>query len=384
MIYFDNSATTRCADEAVDIMKKCLQEDFGNPSSLHSMGAKGKDYLKDSRETIAGILKVQPKEIYFTSGGTEGNNLAIKGGAAAKKRRGNHIITTKIEHASVLNPVKALEKEGFEVTYLGTDEFGVISLDELKSSLREDTILVSIMMVNNEIGAIQPIEEASKIIKSFNKDILFHVDSIQSFGKMKILPKKMGIDMLTVSGHKIHGPKGSGFIYINESIYNIMVPQILGGGHERGMRSGTENVPAIAALGVASKMAYDALDENRHHMYAMRQRLIEGVSAIEGVTVNGHLDEQNAPHIVSVSIKGNRTRAQVILNALQDNYGIFVSAGSACSSNKPAISETLKSIGLEKDLLERTIRFSFCPENTLEEVDAAVKALQELVPMMTL
>ncbi len=384
MIYFDNSATTRCADEAVDIMKKCLQEDFGNPSSLHSMGAKGKDYLKESRETIAGILKVQPKEIYFTSGGTEGNNLAIKGGATAKKRRGNHIITTKIEHASVLNPVKALEKEGFEVTYLGTDEYGVISLDELKSSLREDTILVSIMMVNNEIGAIQPIEEASKIVKGFNKDILFHVDSIQSFGKMKILPKKMGIDMLTVSGHKIHGPKGSGFIYTNESIYNIMVPQILGGGHERGMRSGTENVPAIAALGVASKMAYDALDENRHHMYAMRQRLIEGVSAIHGVTVNGHLDEQNAPHIVSVSIKGNRTRAQVILNALQDNYGIFVSAGSACSSNKPAISETLKSLGLEKDLLERTIRFSFCPENTLEEVDAAVKALQELVPMMTL
>lgn len=384
MIYFDNSATTRCADEAVDIMKKCLQEDFGNPSSLHSMGAKGKDYLKESREIIAGILKVQPKEIYFTSGGTEGNNLAIKGGAAAKKRRGNHIITTKIEHASVLNPMKFLEKEGFEVTYLGTDEYGVISLDELKAALREDTILVSIMMVNNEIGAVQPIEEASKIIKSFNKDILFHVDSIQSFGKMKILPKKMGIDMLTVSGHKIHGPKGSGFIYINESIYNIMVPQILGGGHERGMRSGTENVPAIAALGVASKKAYDTLDENRNHMYAMRNRLIEGVSSIEGVSVNGHLDDSNAPHIVSVSIKGNRTRAQVILNALQDNYGIFVSAGSACSSNKPAISETLKSIGLEKDLLERTIRFSFCPENTFEEVDAAVKALQELVPMMTL
>lgn len=384
MIYFDNSATTRCADEAVDIMKKCLQEDFGNPSSLHSMGAKGKDYLKESREIIAGILKVQPKEIYFTSGGTEGNNLAIKGGAAAKKRRGNHIITTKIEHASVLNPMKSLEKEGFEVTYLGTDEYGVISLDELKAALREDTILVSIMMVNNEIGAVQPIEEASKIIKSFNKDILFHVDSIQSFGKMKILPKKMGIDMLTVSGHKIHGPKGSGFIYINESIYNIMVPQILGGGHERGMRSGTENVPAIAALGVASKKAYDTLDENRNHMYAMRNRLIEGVSSIEGVSVNGHLDDSNAPHIVSVSIKGNRTRAQVILNALQDSYGIFVSAGSACSSNKPAISETLKSIGLEKDLLERTIRFSFCPENTFEEVDAAVKALQELVPMMTL
>ncbi|MBR4707727.1 MAG: cysteine desulfurase [Pseudobutyrivibrio sp.] len=384
MIYFDNSATTRCSDEAVAIMNKCLLEDFGNPSSLHNMGAKGKDYLKSSREIIAGILKAQPKEIYFTSGGTEGNNLAIRGGVYAKRRRGNHIITTKIEHASVLNPIKALEKEGFEVTYLGTDEYGVISLDELKAALREDTIFVSIMVVNNEIGAIQPVEEAAKIIKNFNKDIIFHVDAIQAFGKLRLLPKKWGVDLLTVSGHKIHGPKGSGFIFINEAIYNIMVPLILGGGHERGMRSGTENVPAIAALGVAAKAAYDNLDENRKHLYAMRHRLIEGVSAIDGVSVNGHLDETNAPQIVSVSIKGNRTRAQVILNALQDNYGIYVSAGSACSSNKPAISETLKSIGLEKDLLERTIRFSFCPENTMEEVDAAVAALTELVPMMQL
>ncbi|SFN40282.1 cysteine desulfurase [Pseudobutyrivibrio sp. UC1225] len=385
MIYFDNSATTKCDEDAVALMNKCLLEDFGNPSSLHGMGAKGKDYLKESREIIAGILKAQPKEIYFTSGGTESNNLAIKGGVAAKKRRGNHIITTKIEHASVLNPIKYLEKkEGFEVTYLGTDEYGVISLEELKAAIREDTIFVSIMMVNNEIGALQPIEEASKIIKSFNKEILFHVDAIQAFGKLAIQPKKMGIDLLTVSGHKIHGPKGSGFIYINEAIYNIMVPQILGGGHERGMRSGTENVPAIAALGMAAKKAYENLDENQKRLYAMRHRLIEGVSAIEGVSVNGHLDENSAPQIVSVSIKGNRTRAQVILNALQDNYGIYVSAGSACSSNKPAISETLKSIGLEKDLLERTIRFSFCPENTMEEVETAIKALTELVPMMQL
>lgn len=385
MIYFDNSATTRCDEDAVAMMNNCLLEDFGNPSSLHGMGGKGKDYLKEARETIAGILKAQPKEIYFTSGGTESNNLAIKGGVAAKKRRGNHIITTKIEHASVLNPIKYLEKkEGFEVTYLGTDEYGVISLDELKAALREDTIFVSIMMVNNEIGALQPIEEASKIIKSFNKEILFHVDAIQAFGKFAIQPKKWGIDLLSVSGHKIHGPKGSGFIYINEAIYNIMVPQILGGGHERGMRSGTENVPAIAALGVAAKKAYEKLDENRNHLYAMRHRLIEGVSEIEGVSVNGHLDENSAPQIVSVSIKGNRTRAQVILNALQDNYGIYVSAGSACSSNKPAISETLKSIGLEKDLLERTIRISFCPENTMEEVETTIKALTELVPMMRL
>ena len=382
MIYFDNSATTRCSDGAMKIMQECLQVNFGNPSSLHKMGYRGKDYLKESRETIASILKCQPKEIYFTSGGTEGNNLAIKGAASAKKRLGNHIITTKIEHASVLNPVKALEKEGFEVTYLRTDEYGVISLDELKAAIREDTILVSIMMVNNEIGSLQPIAEACKIVKKANPDIIFHTDCIQAFGKMSIIPKKLGIDILTVSGHKIHGAKGSGFIYIKDKVR--VVPQILGGGHENGMRSGTENVPAIASLGVAAKEAYDNLDRNREHLYAMKSRFIEGIESIDGVTVNGHTGEDSAPQIVSVSIKGNRTRAQVMLNALQDNYGILVSAGSACSSNKPAISETLKSIGLEKDLLERTIRFSFCPENTFEEVDTAIEALKDLVPKMVL
>lgn len=382
MIYFDNSATTRCSDGAMKIMQECLQENFGNPSSLHKMGYRGKDYLKESREIIAGILKCQPKEIYFTSGGTEGNNLAIRGAAEAKKRLGKHIITTKIEHASVLNPVKALENEGFEVTYLGTDEYGVVSLDELKAALREDTILVSMMMVNNEIGSLQPVAEACKIVKKANPDIIFHTDCIQAFGKMTIIPKKLGIDILTVSGHKIHGPKGSGFIYIKDKVR--VVPQILGGGHESGMRSGTENVPAIAALGVAAKEAYDNLDNNREHLYALKARLIEGVESIDGVQVNGHTGEDSAPQIVSVSIKGNRTRAQVMLNALQDGYDIFVSAGSACSSNKPAISETLKSIGLEKDLLERTIRFSFCPENTFEEVDAAIAALKDLVPKMVL
>ena len=382
MIYFDNSATTRCSDAAVAIMQEALQVNFGNPSSLHSLGYRGKDYLKESREIISGILKCQPKEIYFTSGGTEGNNLAIKGGVEAKKRLGNHIITTKIEHASVLNPVKALEKQGFQVTYLGTDEYGVIDLEELKNAIRPDTILVSIMMVNNEIGALQPIEEACKIVKKANPEILFHTDCIQSFGKMSIVPKKLGIDMLTVSGHKIHGPKGSGFIYIKDKVR--VVPQILGGGHENGMRSGTENVPAIAGLGAAVQEAYDNLEENRAHMYALRDKLIAGLSEIPEVKINGHLDENSAPHIVSVSIKGNRTKAQVMLNALQDSYGIYVSAGSACSSNKPAISETLKSIGLEKELLEKTIRFSFCPKNTLEEVEEAIKALKDLVPKMVL
>ena len=207
------------------------------------------------------------------------------------------------------------------------------------------------------------------------------MQDISAYGKIKIVPKNLGIDMLTVSGHKIHGPKGSGFIYIRDGVR--VVPQILGGGHENGMRSGTEHVPAIAGLGVAAKEAYENLDANREHMYELRNRFIAGVNSIEGVSVNGHLDNNSAPHIVSVSIRGNRTKAQVMLNALETK-GIYVSAGSACSSNKPGISETLKAIGLDRELLERTIRFSFCPENTIEEIDTAIVALKELVPMMTL
>ncbi len=378
MIYLDNSATTRCSEKAFEAMKKASLEDFGNPSSLHDFGYKSQLMREEAREIIAKTLKCDKKEIYFTSGGTEGNNMALFGGAEAKKRRGNHIITSKIEHASVANPIKQLEKEGFDITYLGTDVNGLVSIDELRAALRPDTIMVSIMMVNNEIGALQPVEEIGKAIKAFNDEILFHVDAIQAYGKYAINLKKLKIDMLTVSGHKIHGPKGSGFIYIRDKVR--VLPQILGGGQEKGMRSGTENLPAIAGLGVAAKEAYDNLEENRAHMYALRDRLIEGLKDIEGLSFNGLLDHDTAPHILSVSIKGARTKAEVILHRLEE-YGICVSAGSACSSNKPAISETLKAIGLDSDLLNRTIRFSFCPENTYQEIDAAIEAMSTIVPM---
>ncbi len=378
MIYLDNSATTRCSEKAFEAMKKASLEDFGNPSSLHDFGYKSQLMREEAREIIAKTLKCDKKEIYFTSGGTEGNNMALFGGAEAKKRRGNHIITSKIEHASVANPIKQLEKEGFDITYLGTDANGLVSVDELKAALRPDTIMVSIMMVNNEIGALQPVEEIGNAIKAFNDEILFHVDAIQAYGKYAINLKKLKIDMLTVSGHKIHGPKGSGFIYIRDKVR--VLPQILGGGQEKGMRSGTENLPAIAGLGVAAKEAYDNLEENRAHMYALRDRLIEGLKDIEGLSFNGRLDHDTAPHILSVSIKGARTKAEVILHRLEE-YGICVSAGSACSSNKPAISETLKAIGLDSDLLNRTIRFSFCPENTYQEIDAAIEAMSTIVPM---
>lgn len=377
MIYFDNSATTRCSDNAFSIMKEALQDNFGNPSSLHNFGMYGENYIKDARSKIAPTLKCLDKEIYFTSGGTEGNNLAIKGIAEARVRYGKHIITTKIEHASVSNPMKDLEKKGYEITYLGTDEYGVISVDELKSLIREDTILVSIMMVNNEIGAVMPIEEIGKAIKKINPDCFFHVDAIQGYGKFKIFPKQMNIDILTVSGHKIHGPKGSGFIYIKDKVR--VIPQILGGGQQEGMRSGTENVPAIAGLGVAALEAYTYFDSNVSHMYELRHRLIDGLQSIDGVSINGKLTDENAPHIVSVSVSG--VRAEVLLHTLEDR-GIFVSAGSACSSNKPAISETLKTIGLDTALLDSTVRFSFCPENTFEEVDEAVAVMSEVVPML--
>ena len=379
MIYFDNSATTRCCDEAMAVMTEALQNNFGNPSSLHNFGLESENYIKDARRIISKILKCTEKEIYFTSGGTEGNNLALKGGANAVKRRGNHIITTPIEHASVDNPVNYLKKDmGFDIDYVPVDKYGVVDVEALKKLLRPDTVLVSIMLVNNEIGSIQPVEEIGKLVKSNNPECLFHVDAIQGFGKMIIVPKNASIDLLTVSGHKIHGPKGSGFIYINNKVR--VVPEILGGGQEYGMRSGTENVPAIAGLAVASKLCYDNLDSNRNHMYELRNHFIKEASVIDGLSINGHLDNTNAPHIISVSVRG--VRAEVLLHTLEDR-GIFVSAGSACSSNKPAISRTLKAIGLDKELLDSTVRISFCPENTVDEVDQCIKVLNEIIPQLT-
>ena len=375
--YLDNSATTRCAKEATELMMELLRQDYGNPSSMHHMGVIAENYMEEARKTIARTLKVQEKEIFFTSGGTESNNLAILGGAEANRRAGMHVITSAIEHASVANPFARLAENGYEVTYLPVNEFGEISIDELKSALREDTILVSLMQVNNEIGAVEPIEEAGRIIKQYNPKILFHVDAIQSYGKYRILPNKMNIDLLSVSGHKIHGPKGSGFLYIRDKVK--VRPLLLGGGQQKGMRSGTENVPAIAGLGVAAGRMYNQLEENVAHLYELRDYFVREITGIEQVTVNGRLDHGAAPHIVSVSIEG--VRAEVILHALEER-GVYVSAGSACSSNKPAVSRTLKSIGLSDKLLDATIRFSFSVDTTMEEIDYALTVMKELVPML--
>lgn len=376
-VYFDNAATTRCDGQAVKLMQRILLEDYGNPSSLHKKGMEAEAYIKTACAQLARILKVAEKELIFTSGGTESNNLALIGTALANQRAGKHIITTAIEHASVYNPLIFLEGLGFEVTYLPVDGTGVLALEELENAVRSDTILVSLMHVNNEIGTIEPVAEAARLIHEKNPDTLIHVDAIQSFGKLKIYPRRLGIDMLSVSGHKIHGPKGVGFLYVKDK--TKIKPFIHGGGQQKNMRSGTENVAGIAALGAAAEALYHGFDEKIARLYELRSYFCRGLSRLDGVTINGAEGEKGAPHIVSVSFEG--VRAEVLLHALEER-GIYVSAGSACSSNHPAISGTLQAIGVRRELLDATIRFSMSVESTREEADYVLAQLEELLPQL--
>lgn len=376
-VYLDNSATTKCFDEVADLTSKVMTLDYGNPSSMHLKGVESEKYLRHAREVIAKNLKVNEKEILFTSGGTESDNMALIGTAFANQRAGRHLITTQIEHPAILQTMQYLEKQDFEVTYLPVDENGQVKLEELQRSLRKDTILVSIMHTNNEIGALQPIAEAGAIIKRFNPSIVFHVDAVQGYGKFRIHPKRMNIDLLSVSAHKIHGPKGIGFLYINEKIK--IHPIIWGGGQQKGMRSGTENVPAIAGMALAIEKIYQNLDEEIDTLYALKQRFIDGAMKIDDVKVNGLTGRDSAPHVVSLSVRG--IRSEVLLHALEEK-GIYVSAGSACASNKPSVSATLQAIGVEKDLLDSTIRFSFSIFNTPEEIDYTLQNLYDIIPML--
>lgn len=413
-VYFDNSATTRCSEGVAEIVRRTFLEDYGNPSSLHLKGVEAERYIRQARERIAKTLKVDEKELIFTSGGTEADNLAIIGAAMANRRAGTHLITTRIEHPAVSAPMHFLEEQGFAVTWLDVDGNGQISLEQLRKAVTEETILVSIMYVNNEMGAVEPIAEAARIIKEKNPHTLFHVDAIQAYGKFQIYPKKMGIDLLSVSGHKIHGPKGVGFLYVKEK--TKLKPILFGGGHQGGMRSGTENVPGVAGLGQAAMEAYENFHEKQQYLYGLREAFVRGLGDVEWAHVNGAdsygclngqketpgtgnpsggRDAQGtgeasggrdarenpvmAPHIVSVSF--DKVRSEVLLHALEER-GIYVSAGSACSSNKPAVSETLKSIGLKKEYLDTTIRFSFSTYNTPEEVEYCIQTLKELIPQL--
>ena len=376
-VYLDNSATTRVLPEVAELMNKIMTEDYGNPSSMHFKGMQAENYVKHAKEQIAKVLKVNEKEILFTSGGTESDNMALIGRAMANKRAGMHLITTKIEHPAILQTMKYLEQQGFEVTYLPVDEYGRVRPEELQRSMRRDTILVSVMYTNNEIGAVQPIAELGALIKRMNPRTLFHVDAVQGFGKYRIWPKRMNIDLMSVSGHKIHGPKGVGFLYIGEKVK--IHPIIWGGGQQKGMRSGTENVPGVAGIGLATERIYEHLDEDVERLYDIREAFINGLSGLDQVVVNGLPGRETAPHIVSVSIWG--VRSEVLLHALEDR-GICVSAGSACASNHPQTSETLKAIGVERDLLDSTIRFSFSIFTTMEEIEYTLQALYDIIPVL--
>lgn len=375
--YFDNSATTRCYPEVAEIVVKTMTEDFGNPSAMHLKGVEAEKYVREAAQTLAKILKVNEKEIIFTSGGTESNNLALFGGADANKRSGNHIITTSVEHAAVGQPAERLEQMGYEVTIVPVDHRGVVQLEALEKALRPDTILVSTMYVNNEVGAVMPVEEIAKLVHEKSPKALYHVDAIQAFGKYRIYPKKAGIDMLSVSSHKIHGPKGVGFLYINEKAR--IQPQILGGGQQAGMRSGTDNVPGIAGLGVAAKMVYTDFDKKIEHMYQLKERLAEGFLKLPDVRLNGMEIREGAPQILSASFLG--VRSEVLLHTLEEK-GINVSAGSACSSHKRKAAGTLSAMGMEAAQRESTLRFSFSEENTFEEVDYALEVIGQVLPML--
>ena len=341
-VYLDNSATTRAYPEVGDLVRKVLCEDYGNPSSMHRKGVEAEKYIKEAKETFAKLLKVQEKEIFFTSGGTESDNLALIGAAKANRRAGNHLIASGIEHPAIINTMRYLEEEGFRVTFLPVDRYGRISLDALKDALCEDTILVSVMYVNNEVGSVQPIQEAASMVKAYNKNILFHVDAVQGFGKYHIYPKRLKVDMCSISGHKIHGPKGIGVLYIDEHVK--IKPIVFGGEQQKNVRSGTENVPGIAGIGL-------------HGLY----------------------DETSAPHIISVGFAG--IRSEVLLHALEDK-GIYVSSGSACASNHPQISGVLKGIGAGQQFLDATLRFSLSEFNTMEEIDYTLDTLYNIVPML--
>lgn len=376
-VYLDNSATTRCLPSVAELMTKIMCEDYGNPSSMHTKGVESEQYIRYAKEVIAKTLKVQEKETLFTSGGTESDNIALIGTALANHRAGKHIITTRIEHPAVLQTCAYLEEQGFQITYLPVDHNGVIRLSDLEKAMTRQTILVSIMHTNNEIGALQPIAEAGELIKRMNPNTVFHVDAVQGFGKFRIYPKKMNIDLLSVSAHKIHGPKGVGFLYINDKVK--IRPIIFGGGQQKGMRSGTENVPGIAGMAKAVEEIYKDFDSKVDRLYAIKDTFIKGVSGIDGVKINGLTGRDSAPHVVSVSIQG--VRSEVMLHALEEK-GILVSAGSACSSNKPAISATLKAIGVEKQYLDSTLRFSFSFFTTEEEIDYTIKQMYDMIPML--
>lgn len=368
-IYLDNSATTKPYKEVIEEIAMGMEEYYGNPSSLHKIGLMAEKKINEAREFLARTINSSKEEIYFTSGGSESNNLIIKG----LLKSGHHVITTAFEHHSVLMTYNELEREGVKVTYLQVDKNGQISLEELKKAISKDTVLVSIMHVNNEMGAIQDLEAIGKIIKENSSRAKFHVDAVQSYGKLAIDVKKMNIDLLTASSHKIHGPKGIGFSFIKKGI--IPKSLISGGSQEGGFRGGTQNVPGIIGLKKAAEITFSSREENYKYVAALKKYMIERLEEIDNIRINSPMGENFSPYILNVSFIG--VRAEVLLHLLEDN-NIFVATGSACTSKTSAVkgSYVIKSLGLTKDEVESAIRFSFSKFNTKEEIDKVIEILK--------
>lgn len=375
MIYLDNCSTTKPREEVVKIIYESMMGDFGNPSSLHRLGMKAEKRVKEARKHIADFLRVDVNEIYFTSGGTESNNIAIQSFVNKMAKRGKHIITSKIEHPSVLNIMKHYEERGYQVSYLSVDQYGYISLDELQKLVRDDTILVSIMHVNNEVGSIQPIEKIRDIIKAKNPNTLIHVDGVQGFGKIDISLKTSGIDSYSFSGHKIYGPKGIGGLFIDKK--HVISPIVFGGNQERGLRSGTENVPGIIGFGEAVRIMSEKYKEEREHVFKVKEyfgnRLKE---EIDDIRLNTSLDRNSSPYILNVSFRN--VRGEVLLHYLEEK-DIYVSTASACSSKGTEKSHVLRSMGLKDAEIEGAIRFCFSHENTIKDMDYTIEVLKESV-----
>lgn len=371
-IYLDNSATTKPYSEVIEKVVYALSHDYANPSSLHRKGVEVEKNIKAIRNEIAKTVGAKDKEIYFTSGGTEANNTIIRGVVNLHKKRKNHIISTSIEHPSVLNTLKDLESDGCEVTYLDVDRDGKIDLEELKKAIKPTTCLVTIMHVNNEVGSIQPIQEIGKYLKSLKDKVYLHVDAVQSYSKINFRPSKYNIDFMSVSGHKFHGPKGIGFMYIKES--NRIKPMLTGGGQEIGIRSGTENTPGIYGLGEAVKIINADLNSKIEKISSLKNLLKEEISKnIEDIKINS--PEDGVCHILNISFKD--IRGEVLLHCLEQR-GMYVSTGSACSSKKKG-SHVLTQMKLTNEEIEGAIRFSLSDLNTEEEVLEAVKILKEEV-----
>lgn len=371
-VYLDHNATTPVHPKVLEAMLPFYKEGFGNASSIHSFGREVKVALDESREKVAKFLNADPLEIYFTSGGTESDNLAIKGVAWANRKKGNHIITSKIEHHAVLESCKFLEREGFEITYLPVDRYGIIDPEELKKNLRKDTILVTIMYANNETGIIEPIEELSVITKE--NGVFFHTDAVQAGGKKKIDVNKLGVDLLSLSAHKFYGPKGVGALYIRRGVR--LTPLAHGGHHEKARRAGTENIPGIVGLARAMEIAHSDMENEEKRLKSLTNSFFDKVTKkIPDVFLNGHL-EKRIPNTLNLSFKGVEGES-IILNL--DLKGIAVASGSACTSGSLEPSHVLSAMGVAPDLAQSSLRFSFGRSNTMEDVDYVVEVLPEIV-----